>query len=124
MLNKYSTFLCRLRIRAQTKKLVYLAARDADICAPALSSFLRVQLIELPHARYKGFVLTIRGVLPSAQPASCRKEVPFPELPFATRPPINGVFRLEKDAYPVTRVFVRAEFAEQDLKRVIAQACR
>lgn len=34
----------------------------------------------------------------SARPAPRRKELPFPELPFATRPPINGVFRLEKDA--------------------------
>lgn len=63
--------------------------RVPDVCASALYSFLRVQLTELLRARYKGFVLTIWGVLcPLHDRSFARRKLPLPELLSAIREPI------------------------------------
>jgi len=48
--------------------------RDPNVCAPALSSFLRAQLTKLLRAHYKGFVLTIQGTSLVARSELCPKE--------------------------------------------------
>lgn len=77
-----------------------LQRRDS-VCAPALSSYLRVQLMELPRARYKGFVLTIHSTMLATR--TWPEGTPISAITLDARVLINGTFRFKKDASSVMR---------------------
>lgn len=89
-----------------SRAIVQIVERDSrslrrrdSICAPALSSYLQVQLTELPRARYKGFVLTIHSTMLATR--TWPEGTPISAITLDARVSINGTFRFKKDASSV-----------------------